>query len=283
MAAKGHESGTAFDNPPAVQTLSIEDPPVLPHLHPVALEKTLQVSGVDVSRLQGSLDFCDPCWSGKFHTTILKTDRLLKMVPTKPFEIFHMDFLVSPCEAIGGYKYGLVMIDLQPRFVFVELTKSRKSQDVVSKLNALFVLQGAFPQMLVIDRDSPFVSQELFDWCVANHVQFKKIPQARHEFHGLAENVIKVLQSRLTTMLLDAQLPKTYWGFALLYAAYVRNRSAHVAQDWKSPFHMRFDKLPSNEFLRWLSPLCSHLRKTRLQSRSSRNRTQRGMRSCSAC
>lgn len=102
-------------------------------------------------------------------------DPLLSIKPSVAFEVFHMDFLVAPCEAIGGYKYSLVLIDVFPKYVYPVFTKTRKATVVVANLQSLFVQQGNFPKMLVIDRESAFVSQDLEDWCAANHVMTKKL------------------------------------------------------------------------------------------------------------
>lgn len=46
------------------------------------------------------------------------------------------------------------MTDVQPKYVYPALTKSRKASEVVDKLQTLFVQQGTFPGMLVKERES---------------------------------------------------------------------------------------------------------------------------------
>lgn len=180
----------------------------------------------------------------------LKIDVFFEGAPERIKQFVHMDFLVSPREAIGGYRYGLIVLDAKCRYVFVCPTKGRTTEQVPTLLRRLFVQDGGFPENLILDRHSPFVSATFADWCATNNVQLKKVPQARHDFNGLAENVIRVLQSRTTSALIDAQLPNSFWMFALMYSAIVRNRTAHSALQWKSPLAAKTGRRPHIEELR---------------------------------
>lgn len=48
----------------------------------------------------------------------------------------------------------------------------------------------------------------------------------------------------------DAQLPVTFWMFALLCSAYIRNRTAHSALEWKTPFEAKTGEIPRLSDLR---------------------------------
>ena len=220
------------------------------HTNIHALRKSLLRAGVDIDLLSNNVDHCDPCWQTKFDSTKLKVDPIFKTIPERPREILHMDFLVAPCEAIGGYKYGLILIDVGCKHVAVCPAKKKDGAYVANLLQNAMVNDGGFPSIIVIDRDSPFTSNYFKDWCGSRGIQYKRVPQARHEFNGLAENVIKVLQSRITSALVDAQLPKSFWMYALLYSALVRNRVAHSKLEWMSPYELKTGKVPPVSELR---------------------------------
>ena len=136
--------------------------------------------------------------------------------------------------AIGGFRQSIIVVDDKGSFVANLNTRDKKGSTVVEAFEKLFVRVPA-PELLVIDRDSPFMSAQLSAFCVARRIQLYPMPTARNEFNGLAERTIGTLRNMVRSALIDSRLPTSFWGFALDHAVYVLNRSAHKKFNWSSP------------------------------------------------
>ena len=176
----------------------------------------------------------EPCAVGKMRREKLRVDSSLKQTPTEPFEILQMDYLINSVEAIGGYRQSIILVDAKGSFVANFNTKTKRASEVIRHLQAFFRDFRA-PRILVIDRDSPFVSQELEKFCSDSGVKLYPVPTARHELNGLVERTIGTLRNMVRCALSDSRLPTSFWAFALDHAVYVLNRSASRKYDWSSP------------------------------------------------
>ena len=192
---------------------------------------------------------CDGCIQSKFQKKKLDVIPTLKEPPKRARSVLHLDGLVPPSLAIGGFVIMFILIDAFSRLLYGLLSKTKKATQLIRILEKLFNRSG-YPDTIVIDRDSPFISEEFDQWCASKSVTLKPIPTARHEFNGLAENAIRTIQNWVTAMLKRSGLPVSFWGYAALHAIQLRNRLPHKALSWKSPYQVHHGKVPDLSFIR---------------------------------
>ena len=70
--------------------------------------------------------------------------------------------------------------------------------------------------------------------------------------NGLAERMNRTLLERVRCMMLEAGLPKKFWGEAVNTAAYLVNRCPSTALDFKTPEEVWTGHPPSFDNLRYL-------------------------------
>lgn len=80
-----------------------------------------------------------------------------------------------------------------------------------------------------------FLSNDFKNMCsregIKRHYTVKYTPQQ----NGLAERMNKSFVERVRSMLSNANLPKEFWGEAVVRAAYLINRCPSTAIDYKTP------------------------------------------------
>ena len=79
------------------------------------------------------------------------------------------------------------------------------------------------------------------------------------QLNGVTERLNRTLLERIRAFAHEGTLPKSYWGEALLHAAWLKNRTATRALDGKTPFEALFGKPPELMSLRtWGCPVWVH-------------------------
>ncbi|KAA8899036.1 hypothetical protein TRICI_006404 [Trichomonascus ciferrii] len=172
---------------------------------------------------------CVACIEGKasrpsFRSTEIKT--------TAPLQLIVSD-LSGPYEhAIGNYQYFMTVIDDYSRFVEVFLLKKSEAADCllyfINQMHIKFKNNGDYRVGKVrSDNDGEYTSalleNELNKLLIDHQLTVPYTP----EQNGIAERFNRTVRQKAKTMMFHANLPKKFWGEAVLYATYVYNRVVH--------------------------------------------------------
>ena len=74
--------------------------------------------------------------------------------------------------------------------------------------------------------------------------------------NGVAERMNRTLVECARTMMIHANLPKKYWGYAVMSAAYIRNRCQSRVLDGKSAFELADGRKPDLENMKVFGCVC---------------------------
>lgn len=174
-------------------------------------------------------------------------------------ELVHVD-LMGPFKPVGpgDVKYVLTIIDDFSGYGEVScLTSKTDVQDaLVSVLNAW---RNVHPHLTIgtlrSDRGGEFISQALGKWlrdrCIRHEFSISYSPQQ----NGKAERYGGVLGAKARTLLFDAQLPRHFWPFAFLTAAYLRNRNTYRDSS-ETPYQTFVGDRPDVSHLRVFGSTC---------------------------
>lgn len=157
----------------------------------------------------------------------------------------------------SGYRRVLVVVDDASRWVFVALLRRA---DMLSTSTALRrILRDASQgesvlrtKLLRTDNGTEF-KNELVDRLLAEADITRELTcVGTSRQNPIAERTIGVLFGMARVMLVDASLPATFWGEAIiLTAAHVRNRMPCVSNtDQLSPYEVRFGRRPDLSYFR---------------------------------
>lgn len=120
----------------------------------------------------------------------------------------------------------MTVIDDFSRFCVVHLLKSKaeaaaKMREYVRWTENIF---GRKPRVIRSDGGGEFTGHELLSFYKAEGIETQLTVPYSPQQNGVADRKNRSLQEMANCMLLDADLPKRYWGEAVLTAAYIQNR-----------------------------------------------------------
>lgn len=188
----------------------------------------------DVQRLEGVVDgmkikgiinkspSCEVCTQGKFiHTRNRKPDVRAK----RPLELVHTDLAgpINP-ESREGYKYVLLFTDDFSSAVFVYALKSKSDTlQATERFLADMAPYGRI-QRLRSDNGTEFTAKHFKNLLVKNGIRHEtSAPYSRHQ-NSTAERNWRTLFDMARCMLIESELPKGLWPYAVQTAAITRNR-----------------------------------------------------------
>ena len=152
----------------------------------------------------------------------------------------------------GGNAYFLSIVDDYSRKVWVYLLKNKS--DAFSKFKQWKILIENLTdeklKTLRTDNGLEFYNDEFGTFCrecgIQRHTSVRKTPQQ----NGVAERMNRALLNKSRCMLFNSGLSKTFWGEAVLTAAYLVNRCSSSAINFKTLEEMWKGKPPDLSHLR---------------------------------
>jgi len=171
---------------------------------------------------------------------------------TRRAEGFHTDFrgpFSTPTPQ--GHLYLLTIVDDFSRRIFGFLAKSQAEwMDVWSKFVVQVEAEVGKPNCiswLLSDNGAVYKSATMASFCAARGIQQRfSAPYAQWMDHTAERNMRTIGEMTITTMI-HANLPKHTWGYAILHAVDVLNRTADSASDkaWSRLERWKGHELPT--------------------------------------
>ncbi|KAE8700517.1 hypothetical protein F3Y22_tig00110556pilonHSYRG00215 [Hibiscus syriacus] len=150
-----------------------------------------------------------------------------KHITKKPLDYVHSD-LWGPArtQTHGGGRYFLSVIDDYTRrvWVFVLKTKDEVFERFKDWLTLTENKMETKLKHLRTDNGLEYFSEQFNELCRKNGITRHKTVRNTPQQNGLAERMNRTLLERVRCMLLNAGLPKSFWGEAVSTACYLINR-----------------------------------------------------------
>ncbi|KAL0439031.1 UNVERIFIED_CONTAM: Retrovirus-related Pol polyprotein from transposon TNT 1-94 [Sesamum latifolium] len=185
-----------------------------------------------------NLSFCDDCILGKHHKVQFPSSSSQKSTSSScTLDYIHAD-VWGPANVPthGGNRYFLPIIDNYSRNVFVFLMKHKS--EVFEKFKNWKVLvenqTGNKLKALRTDNGLEFCNQQFTELCNEFGIKRHKITPYTPQQNGVAERMNGTLLNKVRCLLISF-LSKSFWGEALMTAAYLINRSPSVPLLGKLP------------------------------------------------
>ena len=217
----------------------------LAHLNQRMLQRTLHFtdSNIDLSK-------CDICIKSKHQQQF---ERRRVPLSTKPFELIHSD-MCGPMGtlSIGGATYYIVYIDDCTRHTEL-ITKS--SAEICAKFKhymAWVKTQGYTIKRFRCDSGrGEYNNKDFLDLQGSNGITYEPAPPYSQHKNGVAERMIRTINAKARSMLLDAALPMRFWTEAIHTSCYLHQRTPTFSlPEGKSPHEMLLGKVPNIHHLR---------------------------------
>jgi transposase InsO family protein len=153
--------------------------------------------------------------------------------------------------SIDGYRRYLLIMDRKTRYLWVFLTKTKKPPiDIIAKFLKEHGHPTAHNHTIRTDKGGELWGSQEFRTVVNDHgyIMDPTAPGAAFQ-NGKAERPNRTLGKMVRSLLYSAGLGPEFWSFAILHAAFVKNRVPHRATN-QVPYTMYTGTRPSAKRLR---------------------------------
>ena len=172
------------------------------------------------------------------------------------FDLLHMD-IWGPCSKISmhGHKYFLTIIDDHSRFTWVHLMHSKaETRDII--INFITSIETQYNQKVKIirsDNGSEFIMTNFYaSKGIVHQTSCIETP----EQNGIVERKHQHLINVTRALLFQANMPSSFWNYALLHAAYLINCIPTPFLHNISPYETLHGHIPNISHLRIFGCLC---------------------------
>jgi hypothetical protein len=131
-----------------------------------------------------------------------------------------MDIVFGPDIAIGNVHYGLLFTDQFSRMTYIYPLRNLTT-DILKQLSAFFAHLGFVPHWLITDFDLKLIGGKAREFLNGLLVHVNAAPASRQDKNG--ERHWQTLVSMARNWLASAELPSSFWFYAVRHAAEVCN------------------------------------------------------------
>jgi len=193
--------------------------------------------------------------------TCIHTKQQQHVISTKaswtstPFELVHSDLCGPMKHSIGGAQYYIIYIDDCTRYTEVYFLITKTAEEISAKFQhyqAWVETQGFHIKRFRSDNGSREYSNSVFlDLLGEKGITFEPFPPYTQHKNGTAERMIRTLNAKARSMMLDANLPIIFWPEVIRTACYRHRRSPTSSlADNRSPYEALYGTVPKIGHLR---------------------------------
>lgn len=222
----------------------------------------------------GIKQVCEDCLKGKLPRNSFP--KISESRAKRVGDLVHTD-VCGPVKDVtpGGYAYFMTLIDDFSRYTVVCLLRNKSDAAGCIKQYVAHVKNrfGRAPCVIRSDGGGEYVNNELKLFYEQEGIEAQFTAAYSPQQNGIAERKNRTLQEMASCMLLDAGLPKKYWGEAVMTATYVQNRLPSRSVD-TTPYQKWFGEKPSVEHMKVFGSLAyvhiPNVRRTKMDAKSQK-------------
>lgn len=197
-----------------------------------------------------TMEFCTNCAQGKISQLPIREST---RKATRILEILHTDTFPLPVESPNREKYGTILVDGFTRYTVMYFHHSKsESFPILKQYLKRWEDQHSPLKIGAIRHDNGELKKQFADFCAQQNPPIFNEPSVGYvkELNGLSERTYSLHKNNAITMNLQANLPKSFTKYALMYSVFVKNRICHPDDNKTTPFTMWFGRPPDFHQLR---------------------------------
>jgi len=179
--------------------------------------------------------------------TLRKTARNTTPVarPLSFGDVIHCDIVFGPEVAIGNVHFGLIFTDRFSRMNYIYPLHNLTS-DIKKQFEQFFAHIGFSPRRLITDFDLKLVGGKAREYLNSLLIHVNSAPAYRQDHNGLAERHWQTMVMMARNWLASAELPATFWFYAVKRAAEVSNYFPYKLENgtYTTPFELVHQRKP---------------------------------------
>ena len=187
---------------------------------------------------------------------------------TNPFELIHSDSCQITTPSLSGALYYLLFIDDYSRWTFVYFLSHKSAinctkafQEVLSIIKTRYAPFNV--QRFRCDNGTGEYDNQMFRKILTeNGITFESSPPHTQNMNGVAERMIQNINTRVRSIMIDANIPMQFWAEIVNTAVYLQARTPTAALQGKTPYETLHQKIANAiEGVDQMKPRINHLRR----------------------
>jgi transposase InsO family protein len=219
------------------------------------------VTGMKLDSKSAPDPVCEPCLAGKMHSNPFPSSQWRA---SRPLELVHSDVHQVPYPSFSGFRYWVTFIDDYSRHRFVLPIKAKSDVFEAFKQFKAYAENQSERKIKILrdDKGGEYMSKAFLDFTTQCGIERQHTVRARPQQNGVAERANRVLSERITTMLDESGLAKSFWGDCLAALVHVWNRCPTEAVKSATPYELWHGRKPDVSHLRvWVCTAYVHIQK----------------------
>ena len=182
-----------------------------------------------------SLNPCEFCLFGKQHRVSFNIPSTRK--PNVLDLVYSDVYGPIDVETLGGNKYFVTFIDDASQKVWFYVLKTKDQVfEHFKKFHAMVEREkGKLLKCLRSDNGGEYTSNEFKSYCSEKGIKHEKTILSTPQQNEVSERMNHTIIEKIKCMLRIANLPKSFWGEAIVTACYLINRSPSIPLDFDIP------------------------------------------------
>jgi transposase InsO family protein len=232
------------------------------HLNYVDVKRVLETTLKTPWKLPDPVSLCQTCIQTKQQQRVAHTQSSRTSVP---FELIHSDLCGPIKGSIGGNQYYIVYIDDCTRYTEVYFLVTKSAEEISAKFQnyqAWVEARGFHIKRFRCDNGSGEYNNSMFLGLLGEKgIAYEPAPPYTQHKNGVAERMIRTLNTKARSMMWEANVPTKFWPEAIRTACYLHRRSPTTSLSGNcSPFEALFGTVPPIEHLRRFGcRACKHI------------------------
>ena len=216
---------------------------------------------------------CEACILGKHCKTVFPKS---STIYEQCFDLVHSDVWTSPCLSRDNNKYYVTFIDEKSKYTWITLLPSKdKVFDAFLNFQSYVTNQfNAKIKVLRSDNGGEYTSHKFKDHLKKHGILHQTSCPYTPQQNGVAERKNRHLMEVARSMMFYTNVPRRFWGDAVMAACYLINRIPTRILNDTSPFEVLNKTKPSLDHLRVFGCVCFILRpgelRDKLEAKSTR-------------
>lgn len=192
---------------------------------------------------------CEACILGKHCRTVFSKS---STVYERCFDLVHSDVWTSPCLSRENHKYFVTFIDEKSKYTWITLlpSKDRVLEAFINFQSYVSNHYNAKIKFFRSDNGGEYTSKSFKQFLNQHGIVHQTSCPYTPQQNGVAERKNRHLMEVARAMMFHTNVPKRFWGDAVVTACYLINRiPTRILQD-SSPFEVLNQTNPSLDHLR---------------------------------
>jgi len=200
----------------------------------------------------GTPELCQTCVHTKQQQHVVSTKASRT---STPFELIHSDLYGPIKHSIGGAQYYIIYIDDCTRYTEVYFLITKTAEEISAKFRqyqAWVETQGFRIKRFCSNNGSREFSNSVFLGLLGEKgITFEPSPPYTQHKNGMAERMVRILNTKTRSMMWDANVPIKFWPEAIRTACYLHQGSPTSSLSGnRSPYKALYGTIPKIRHLR---------------------------------